>query len=291
MYSQLNPSARTTNTKLGIVLRLAFFVGCVFVGLMVLPGLLRAGFGTVVGATVGLFLTGLVANLLTMRIFDGRPLSHIGLVSGGKSGNNFLLGILLGGGAAALMLLAPLLAQTAHFVAIPRSTFAWSSLLFYLASLFLGAVGEEMIFHGYAFQLLVQKLGPFAAVLPVGIIFGLMHAFNPHVTGLAVLNTALWGILIGYSFLRSRDLWLPIALHYGWNAVLPLFGVNLSGLTIEVTRYFYQWDLAPVWSGGSYGPEGGLLTTIFVIALFFALMRAPVKPQISAIAPILNEPS
>lgn len=293
MYSQPNPTSRTSlpETKLGTVLRVAFFVGCVFVGLIILPALLRAGFGTVVGATIGLFLTGLLANLLTMRIFDRRPLSDIGLVSGGKSGHNFLLGILLGGGAAALMLLAPLLAKTGHFVAIPHSTFAWSSLAFYLAALFFGAAGEEMVFHGYAFQLLVQKLGPFATVLPVGVVFGLMHSFNPHATALAVINTALWGILLGCSYLRSRDLWLPISLHYGWNAVLPLFGVNLSGLTIEITRYFYQWDLAPLWSGGSYGPEGGLLTTIFVIALLFALMRAPVKPQISAIAPVLNEPS
>jgi hypothetical protein len=68
-----------------------------------------------------------------------------------------------------------------------------------------------------------------------------------------------------------------------------MFGVNLSGLTIDVTRYFYKWDLLPLWSGGAYGPEGGLLTTIFVIALFFALMRAPVFPQRAAIAECLND--
>src|SRR5581483_10039387 len=111
-----------------------------------------------------------------------------------------------------------------------------------------------------------------------------------NVTLLGVLNTILWGILLGYSFLRSRDLWLPIGLHYGWNAVLPLFGVNLSGLTIEVTRYFYRWDSAPLWSGGAYGPEGGLRATFFVIGLFFALARAPIKPQRAAIAQVLNEP-
>jgi membrane protease YdiL (CAAX protease family) len=224
-----------------------------------------------------------------MRVFDRRPLSDIGLGGGRSTGHNFVLGVLFGGGAAALLLLAPLLAGTGHLVMRPTSTFAWSSLVFYLAALLFGASGEEMIFHGYAFQLLVEKMGPFATVLPVGVIFGIMHSFNPHATMLSVVNTALWGILLGYAFLRSHDLWLPIGLHYGWNAVLPLFGVNLSGITIEVTRYFYQWDLAPIWSGGSYGPEGGLLTTIFVIALFFALMRAPVRPQVAGIAQTLNE--
>jgi hypothetical protein len=47
----------------------------------------------------------------------------------------------------------------------------------------------------------------------------------------------------------------------------------------------------PLWSGGDYGPEGGLLTTIFVIGLFFALAKAPVRTQTAAIAQVLNEPS
>jgi hypothetical protein len=100
----------------------------------------------------------------------------------------------------------------------------------------------------------------------------------------------LWGVLLGFAFVRSRDLWLPIGLHYGWNVVLPLFGTNLSGITIEVTRYTYRWDLAPLWSGGTYGPEGGLLTTSIVVILFFALWKAPIVGQKAAIATTLNEP-
>jgi len=159
-----------------------------------------------------------------------------------------------------------------------------------LFSLWFAAAGEELIFRGYAFQLLVEKMGPFATVLPAGVIFGLAHGTNPHASLLGVANTMLWGILLGYAFVRSHDLWLPIGLHFGWNAVLPLFGVNLSGLTIEVTRYFYRWDLLPLWSGGDYGPEGGLLTTIFALALLYMLHRAPVRPQTAYIAQTLNEP-
>jgi hypothetical protein len=147
-----------------------------------------------------------------------------------------------------------------------------------------------MIFRGYAFQCLVEKIGPFAAVLPIAVIFGLLHASNPNANPLGVVNTVVWGALLGCAFLRSHDLWLPIGMHFGWNAVLPLFGVNLSGLTIEVTRYFYKWDLPTLWSGGAYGPEGGLLTTIFGGILFYLLYRAPLRPQQAAIATSLNEP-
>ncbi len=284
------PSPIAPNPRLSIVIRVSFFVALVLIGVLLLAGSLVAVFGAVVAGTIGLFLTGVFANLLTMRIFDRRPFSDIGLQANGPSLSNFFLGIGLGGGSAAFMLIAPLLAGTGHLVSRTGAGFNWPSLIFYLAALLFAAAGEEMIFRGYAFQLLVEKMGPFATVLPVGVIFGLAHASNPHATTLAVLNTILWGILLGYAFLRSRDLWLPIGLHYGWNAVLPLFGVNLSGLTIDVTRYFYRWDLTPLWSGGDYGPEGGLLATIFAVALFFAIARSPVRPQIAAIALTLNDP-
>jgi membrane protease YdiL (CAAX protease family) len=278
------------DTRLSTVIRVAFFVALVIIGIFFLAGLLLQVFGAVVAGTIGLFIAGLFANLLTMRIFDRRPLADIGLHANGTSLHNFLIGAGLGGGSAALMLAAPLLAGTGHLMLRQNPGFAWSGLIFYLAALLFAAAGEEMIFRGYAFQLLVEKMGPFATVLPVGVIFGLAHAGNPHASQLGVLNTILWGILLGYAFLRSRDLWLPIGLHYGWNAVLPLFGVNLSGLTIEVTRYFYRWDLTPIWSGGDYGPEGGLLATIFAVALFFAITRSPVHPQTAAIAKTLNDP-
>ena len=285
------PPKDTRDTRLGTVIRVAFFVALVYVSVKFITSALYFVFGVLVAGTLGLGATGLLANLLTMRIFDRRPFTDIGLQTGRPSALNFILGILFGGGAAALMLLAPLLAGTGHLVLRPNSTFAWPSLLFFLAALWMAAAGEEMIFRGYAFQLLIEKMGPYATVLPVGVIFGLTHMSNPYSSPLAVLNTILWGILLGYAFLRSHDLWLPLGLHFGWNAVLPLFGVNLSGLTIEVSRYSYRWDLLPLWSGGNYGPEGGLLTTIFAVALFFALAKAPIRTQTAAIARILNEPS
>lgn len=284
------PSSPPSGTRLSIILRLAFYAGSGILGLDIFPVLLFPLFGPVVSATLGLFFIALAANVFTMRIFDRRPLSDIGLSSHYGWLQNLGWGVLLGGGAAAVMLAAPLVAGTGHLV--PRagaSANFWPTLAFYLVVLLFGAAGEEILFRGYAFQLLIQKLGPWATVLPVGVLFGFAHSGNPNATMLGLANTMIWGILLGYAFLRSRDLWLPIGLHYGWNAVLPLFGVNLSGLTIEVTRYSYQWDLGPLWSGGMYGPEGGVLCTIFLIALFFLLSRTPIVPQPAYIATCLND--
>jgi Predicted metal-dependent membrane protease len=292
MQPQLTPlpSSPPLNTRVSLILRLAFYIGTGIIGLQIIPLIFVYLGGQVIAATVGLFFLAVVANLLTMRVFDRRPLTDIGLGSGHGAGQNLVWGLVLGGGAAALMMLAPLIAQAAHFQSRPDGVFAWPNLIFYLVVLLFGAAGEEILFRGYAFQLLIEKAGAWATILPVGVLFGLAHSGNPGATWLAVFNTMLWGVLFGYAFLRSHDLWLPIGLHYGWNLVLPLFGGNLSGLTIEITRYGYKWDLGPLWSGGSYGPEGGILTTVFVCALFAVLHRVPIVPQTACIAASLNEP-
>lgn len=282
------PAARSLD-KWGLLLRVGFFVFLVFVSMQFVAYLIYQAFGALIGGTVGLCLSGLLANLLTLQVFDRRPFSDIGLHLSRTSARNLLTGVVFGGGTAALMLLAPILGGAGHLVAKQHTNFQWSGLIFYTVAIFIAAAGEEMMFRGYAFQILIEKLGPYATLFPAAVIFGLTHASNPNVSWLGVVNTILWGVILGYAFLRSRDLWLPIGLHFGWNAVLPLFGVNLSGLTIDVTRYEYQWDVLPLWSGGAYGPEGGLLTTIFAIGLFYALMRVPIKAQQAQIATSLNE--
>lgn len=286
------PSQFKPGTRLGIIMRVSFFVAAAYVGATVFDGVLLVLLrNPLLAGALGAFATGLVANFITMRIFDGRPLADIGLAGARGSGRNFVIGLGLSAAAGTLLLVLPLLAGAGHLMLTADRTFSWLSVLSYLIVLIFGAAGEEAMFHGYAFQLLIEKLGPFATVLPVGLVFGFAHSANPNFSRLGLMNTALWGILLGFAFLRSRDLWLPIGLHYGWNAVLPLFGTNLSGITIEVTRYTYRWDLPPLWSGGNYGPEGGLLTTIFIVALFFALTKVPIVPQTAAIARSLNEPA
>jgi len=141
------------------------------------------------------------------------------------------------------------------------------------ALLLFGAAGEEMMFHGYAFQLLVRHMGPFATILPVGVAFGLAHLGNQGSTLMGFLNTILWGVLLGYACYRSGALWMPIGMHFGWNVMLPLAGANLSGFTIRIMGYALHPNAGSFWSGGAYGPEGSVLTTAAAAALFWAVSR------------------
>jgi len=148
----------------------------------------------------------------------------------------------------------------------------------------LGPIIEELLFRGYGFQALLAGIGPYATIIPLGVLFAAAHAMNPNASWVGLINTGAFGILFGCAYLRSRDLWLPIGLHLGWNFTLPLFGVHLSGLNIKVTGYEMSWTAGPLWSGGEYGPEASVLTSAVVLVLFVYLWKAPIRRQSSPIS-------
>ncbi|MCS7026879.1 MAG: CPBP family intramembrane metalloprotease [Bryobacteraceae bacterium] len=237
--------------------------------------------GYFVAAALSTFTAAALANALALRVWERAPLAAVGLSWTRASGRNLALGFAGGVGASVVVLGLPLLVGAAEFQKLPEGSFRWPSLLFVAVVLLFGAVGEELLFRGYGFQLLLGRIGEFATILPSAVLFGLAHSNNQHVSWLGMMNTSLWGVLFGLAFLRSRDLWLPIGLHFGWNLALPLFGVNLSGFTMNVTGYAIEWKIGRLWSGGDYGPEAGLLCTMVLGGLFYALQKAPVEKQTS----------
>jgi hypothetical protein len=40
-----------------------------------------------------------------------------------------------------------------------------------------------------------------------------------------------------------------------------------------VTGYALHWNVGELWSGGGYGPEGGLLATLAAAAIFLVVRR------------------
>jgi membrane protease YdiL (CAAX protease family) len=206
-------------------------------------------------------------------------LSDLGLELNLASARNLALGLAGGAGSAALVLAPPVALRTAWFAPIPDSHISWGIFLFTAAGIAAGSAGEEILFRGFGFQSLLRVWGPHTTVFTVGALFAALHGANPNSTWLGILNTAGFGILFGYAFLRSGDLWMPIGLHFGWNFALPLFGVNVSGLTMRLTGFEMRWNASPVWSGGEYGPEGSILTTAVLLALSLFIWKAPVRKQ------------
>ncbi|MBV9505744.1 MAG: CPBP family intramembrane metalloprotease [Acidobacteriia bacterium] len=246
--------------------------------------------GTLAGFTLATLSAAIFANWLALRVYEDRSLLALGLYAHRASAENLALGILGGAGAACLVLTPPLLIGAAHWVRLPEAP-GVGTLPFLIVLLAAGSAGEEILIHGYGFQALIRMLGRWPAVLLVGVIFGAMHSANPHESPFGLANTAGFGVLFGYAFLRSRDLWLPIGLHFGWNFTLPLFGVNLSGLKMIVTSHEIVWAVGPLWSGGEYGPEASLLTSAVLVVLLVFLWRAPLRRQTAPLIDSNAEPT
>jgi membrane protease YdiL (CAAX protease family) len=259
--------------KQGLLLRVGLYILLAWMGLLLFPVMLSLG-GILVTSTLSTFAAAAVANAVVVRIYERGRLADVGLGGSPIAGREFLTGLAAGIAAAVCVVAVPLALRMANIhreataVAHPWASFAFDGLI-----LFFGAMGEELLFRGYAFQLLIRTLGPFATILPTSVIFGLLHAANPDANALGIVNTVAWGILFGYAVWRTGALWVPIGLHFGWNFALPLLGSNLSGFTMNVTGYTLQWNVGVLWSGGGYGVEGSLLTTGIVVALFFALRK------------------
>ncbi|MDD2382193.1 MAG: CPBP family intramembrane metalloprotease [Mariniphaga sp.] len=80
------------------------------------------------------------------------------------------------------------------------------------------AVGEELFFRGIIQQILQDKLKAHAAVWITAVIFSAIHfqffGFIPRM---------LMGALLGYMFLWTGNIWVPVAAHFTNNAVAVVF--------------------------------------------------------------------
>lgn len=249
--------------------------------------------GAMAGLTVTPLLAALVSGALCMALFDAGSLADLGLRAHPGAVRSLLSGMAAASLAAALTTLPAVWFGYAHFVsagvttnsdaAIPMPAAPFIPLL-----LFCGAAGEEIAFRGFPLQFLMRGYGAWPGILGIGIFFGIVHLGNPGSTLLAALNTAGFGILFGAALLRTRSLWLPVGMHFGWNVTLPLLGVPLSGLTMKVSGYRLIWNAGDLWSGGSYGPEAGLPATAVLLVLCVAVWFLPL-PQGRAVLPELPD--
>jgi uncharacterized protein len=270
--------ATIPSDKLGLVLRIGLYIFLAYIGLLFFSNLL-AFTGPIIAPTAGTFLAAAVANAITVRIFERGRLSDMGLLwEEEQSRRQITFGVSSGILAAAVLVGPAILLGAATVQRDTEFPANMTSFVFLTVALIFGAFGEEMLFRGYGFQTLVKGSGPFAALLPTSVLFAFAHAGNQNVSLLGLINTFGFGLVLGYAYLRTRELWLSIALHFGWNLALVVFGLNVSGFKMGVTGYVVRWQVSDLWSGGAYGPEASVLTCGVIVALLWLLHRAPLQP-------------
>jgi uncharacterized protein len=105
--------------------------------------------------------------------------------------------------------------------------------------------------------------------------FASMHAVNPNVTPLALLNIGLAGALLGWLYWSQGGFLGCWTFHALWNFTLAALALPVSGMTMG--RPVFPTGILgaglPALSGGAFGPEGSALSTVTLAALLAFLVR------------------
>ena len=250
--------------------RLLFQTALIFIfalGLAILAFPMSFIFPQLVVSTFAVHSAALVAItaavFLARKWIDRRSIVSLGLQLDRKAGLDLLVGV----GITFLMMSVIFAIQwAAGWLQI--EAFAWQidplpvvigrTALTGLTFVFVGWY-EELLSRGYHLQNLASGLNLFWGVVISSSIFGIMHLGNPNANWSSAAGVCLAGFFMAAGYLRTRQLWLPIGIHIGWNFFEgAIFGFPVSGLnTYRLLRI--SVDGPELWTGGAFGPEAGLI--------------------------------
>ena len=134
------------------------------------------------------------------------------------------------------------------------------------------SISEELLCRGYIQRNLMYSFNNYIALIISSLLFALAHSFNPNLSWIALAGLFGAGILLGLSYIYTKNLWFPISLHFSWNLFQAYFGFNVSG------QEFYsivEFNIAEenILNGGKFGFEASIFSLILQIALILLIFR------------------
>ena len=134
------------------------------------------------------------------------------------------------------------------------------------------SISEELLCRGYIQRNLMYSFNNYIALIVSSLLFALAHSFNPNLSWIALAGLFGAGILLGLSYIYTKNLWFPISLHFSWNLFQAYFGFNVSG------QEFYsivEFNIAEenILNGGKFGFEASIFSLILQIALILLIFR------------------
>tara|TARA_Y100000766_G_scaffold236616_1_gene212425 strand:+ start:25 stop:903 length:879 start_codon:yes stop_codon:yes gene_type:complete len=205
---------------------------------------------------------------ILMKFVDKEPFIKLGFSLKGKV-NDIILGMTLG-----LLLMAvgyTILILLGEIKFIEFNYDLKNIILLFL--LFIAvSIAEETYVRGYVLKNLLKSFNPVVSLIISSAIFSLLHFFNPNVNYIALTELFIAGILLGVSYVYTKNLWFPIALHLSWNFFQVMFGFNVSGMDTYSLIEFEILENNNI-NGGDFGFEGSYLSILFSIIIIYFLWK------------------
>lgn len=226
-------------------------------------------------ALIGLFVAAGVAVVNSLMLWVGKS----GLIKAGWPGlrggvRGFGFGAGLGVTMCGGMLLLTLATGGAHFAPAEGDLTAYLLRVFpLLGCLLLASLGEELLFRGYPLTAFAHALGRGWANLLLAVLFSAAHAAESGFNWLIALNIVIGSLTVGA--IRFTPGGIPAAwgFHFAWNSLQVLAGSTLSGEDYGVPLIRLVNDGPAVFSGGAFGPEGGIGATFATVIMLAFLAR------------------
>ena len=194
---------------------------------------------------------------------------EIGEFSGKGLLKNTILGVLIGTTLQGLTILVIYFFGDFQLISVNP----FSSIITPFAVAFSVAIFEETLLRGIIFRIVEEKLGSYISLLISAIIFGAAHLLNPDSSVISSICIGIVGFMFGASYIFSRSLWLPIAIHFSWNFVQSgIFGAITSGNEKTSSLFSTKISGAEFITGGAFGPEGTIQATLFWLLVSIVFM-------------------
>ncbi len=208
----------------------------------------------------------LAGYVVLYRYYEKREITELKFTAFGR---NASLGLSIGVLIQLLLIFVLFLSGGYAIISVNPVSYVVPGLAIAISS----AAFEEVLFRGIIFRLLEEKLGSMIALLISAAIFGGLHLLNENSTILSGVSVAVEaGILLAALYIYSRNLWLPIFMHFGWNFVESgIFGVANSGNVVTKSLFTSKLSGPEILTGGGFGPENSVQAVVFglIAALIF----------------------
>ena len=212
---------------------------------------------------IGEFLVFTGSIFLVRRLLDKRTISSLGFTI-----NIQLLWDVLTGIGITFVMMGTIFSAMLLLGWSKFESFAWqtesifnviANTATFLAIFIFVGWNEELLSRGYHLQTIASGTNLFWGVLISSSIFGLLHLGNPNATWVSAAGIFFAGLFLAYGYARTKQLWLSIGLHIGWNFFEGvIFGFPVSGLDIYPLTHIQVFG-PEIWTGGAFGPEAGLI--------------------------------
>ena len=166
-------------------------------------------------------LVELIVSWMLIWLFERKDLSILGLIPSKERGKNFVFGIVAAAVTCVIYYLAVGYITGGNWTV--NEKFGFPSFLNGSWWTLKSVLFEELIFRGALLYIAIRKLGLTIGCVISAICFGIYHWFSYNIFGDVVqmlfifIVTGIAGLMFAFAFGVTRSLYLPIALHYGYN--------------------------------------------------------------------------